>query len=725
MSSAAAERPHSRCAHARRPIALAASLVAAGLFGSGAALAQGASTKTLPEVTVKGERDQSGLPAPQAGGQTARGARLGLLGNRDTMSSPFSMSSFTAQAIADQHAGNAADIATRDASVRSTGQTGGILDAFFIRGFAIGEGNLGEVAFDGMYGVAPNFRILTPYVERVEILKGPGALLYGMSPNSGVGGVVNIVPKRATGADLTRFTTDVNSGGQWGGHVDFSRRFGTDRQWGLRVNASHHQGDTPIDKQSRRADVGAVALDYTGERLRGALDLLTQKERFDAPSRPFMMAAGVAVPSAPDGRRNVTQAWEWADVEDSSALLRGEYDLGDQLVLFGAAGGGRTQVERVFGLPVIQNAAGDTTTTPQRFRFDIDRSSAEAGLRARLNTGGVRHTITLQASTYDDALHRGSVNGTAITSNIYAPIARPVQSIGAPTAVPLVSDSRMQGWALADTMDLLEGKLQLTLGLRRQRIESRNFSAAGAVTSSYDKSATTPMLGVVLKPWQGVSLYANAIQGLSRGDIAPSGASNAGEVFAPYKAQQYEAGVKLERGGLIGTLSLFQIDKPSGQLTGTVFAVDAEQRNRGLELSISGEAARGLRLLAGLTLLDAELTRTNSAATRGKRPIGVPTVQANLGAEWDLAALPGVTVTGALVHSGRQYIDTTNTRQLPAWTRLDLGTRYVTKVAGRTTTFRANLLNALDRDHWSGVASWGGFVQGAPRTLTVSATVDF
>ena len=92
----------------------------------------------------------------------------------------------------------AADVLEKDPSVRPSGTKGGILDAFFIRGFPIGEGNLGEVAFNGMFGVAPNYRVMADYAERIEVVKGPSALLNGMSPNSSVGGTINIVPKRAT-----------------------------------------------------------------------------------------------------------------------------------------------------------------------------------------------------------------------------------------------------------------------------------------------------------------------------------------------------------------------------------------------------------------------------------------------------------------------------------------------------------------------------------------------
>ncbi len=99
------------------------------------------------------------------------------------------------------------------------------------------------------------------------MLKGPTAFLYGISPNSAVGGTINIVPKRALDEDLTRLTTDYASDFQGGVHVDVSRRFGDERQFGIRLNGSVHGGDTPIDDQTRDFYVGALALDYQGDSL--------------------------------------------------------------------------------------------------------------------------------------------------------------------------------------------------------------------------------------------------------------------------------------------------------------------------------------------------------------------------------------------------------------------------------------------------------------------------
>lgn len=685
------------------------------------------SRNTLPAVVVTTDAVADEPVKPYAGGQIAQGGRLGLLGNKSAMDTPFSVSNYTSQRLDDQQAPTLGDALNKDPSIRFTGQTGGVTDSFYIRGFPVNEGNLSDFAFDGVYGVVPNYHVFTEYVERVDVLKGPAALLYGMSPNGGVGGVVNIVPKRPLAKDLTRFTADYTSDSQVGGHIDMSRRFGSERQFGIRFNGLHRQGGTPLDNQRSRAEVGALSLDYQGERLRATLDVIEQYQWIDAPTRPFLVTSGIAVPSAADGRRNVTQSWGWWKSYDQSTLLRAEYDVNSNVTVFADAGGAKTDVARLSDqTPTIIDAAGDTRSTPQNWKFQVNRWSADTGLRAHFDTGPVKHALTLQASLYQDRLAQTSNSGTAILSNIYSPVASPAQAIASPSSAPKVSSSQLTGVALADTLSVLNDRVQLTAGVRHQQVESDNFSAAtGAKTTSYDKSAVTPLVGIVFKPVQNVSLYANYIEGLSKGDIAPAAASNAGQVFAPYKTKQHEVGVKVDFKNVMATLAAFRITKPSGQLSGTVFTVDSEQRNQGLELTVAGEPIRGVRVLGGATLLDAKLTRTASAATTGNRPVGVPTWMANVGAEWDLPWVAGLTLTGGVNFTGREYVNQANTQSVPGWTTVDFGTRYTTAIHGKTTTFRAGVLNVFNRKYWSGVASFGTISLGAPRTLFASATVDF
>ncbi|OWK22872.1 hypothetical protein AJ87_37945 [Rhizobium yanglingense] len=84
-------------------------------------------------------------------------------------------------------------------------------------------------------------------------------------------------------------------------------------------------------------------------------------------------------------------------------------------------------------------------------------------------------------------------------------------------------------------------------------------------------------------------------------------------------------------------------------------------------------------MLGGVTFIHGELTKTNSATTQGNTPIGVPSVQVNVGAEWDTPFLPGLTLAGNVIHTDEQFVNTANTQKIPSWTRLDLGARYTPK----------------------------------------------
>lgn len=535
------------------------------------------------------------------------------------MDLPFSVTGYTSRRMQDQQAVTLAEVLGADPSARFTGQIGGVTDSFFLRGFPINEGNLSEVALDGVYGVSPNYHLFTEYLERVEVLKGPAALLYGMAPNSSVGGVINAVPKRSLAADLTRMTFDYAPDSQFGTALDVSRRSGA---FGLRFNGLHRQGDTPLDKQDARADVAALSLDWRGERLRATLDVIEQYQKVNAPTRPFLVAANLPVPAAPDGGRNVTQDWGWWRSNDVSALGHVEYDIAANATVFGDLGATKSDISRLSEqTPTILNARGDTSATPMHWKFQINRADADTGVRAAVRIGATVHALVATVNGYHDRIANASNAGTPVLSNIYQPVAMPAQAIAAPQRVPKLSESTLSGLALADMATLPGGRVLVTVGVRRQRVASENFNGAtGARTSRYDETAVTPLAGIVFKATPATSVYANYIEGLAKGDIAPNTSSNAGQVFAPYKTKQYEAGVKAVRGDLLATAAVFQITKPSGQMYGTVYSADSEQRNRGLELALSGTAVAGVRLLGGVTLLDAELTRTNSTTTLNKRP---------------------------------------------------------------------------------------------------------
>ncbi len=324
--------------------------------------------------------------------------------------------------IADQQAKTIADVLRNDPSVRAPNAATANLDTYQIRGFGVNLFNTGEVSFNGAYGVAPTYRIQTGFAERIEVVKGPNALLNGMAPTGAVGGAINIVPKRAGEEDLNRVSADYGQGEQAGGNVDFSRRFGENSEFGVRFNGGYHNGDTYLDRQTREASLGALALDYNGQRFRASIDLIDQRENLNAPAREFRIDSGVTMPDAPDGSTNAIQNWEWSDAVDRSGLVKAEYDALDNLTVFGSVGGGRTELDRLFGTPTIKNSAGDYIDTGLSYRrFQTDRWSVNGGVRGDFETGMIDHTATFEATRYEDVLRQGISNaGFDPGSNLYS-----------------------------------------------------------------------------------------------------------------------------------------------------------------------------------------------------------------------------------------------------------------------------------------------------------------
>jgi len=288
--------------------------------------------------------------------------------------------------------------------------------------------------------------------------------------------------------------------------------------------------------------------------------------------------------------------------------------------------------------------------------------------------------------------------------------------------------------AVADMATFLDGRLTATLGARWQDISTRSYDYnTGAQISAYDSDAVTPAFALLYRVSPQVSLYGNYAEALIPGQVAPAtsgGApvTNAGEVLAPFRGEQAEIGVKFDTGDYGVTVSLFRLTLPSAFVDGGVFAANGEQRNQGLEVSAYGEPVAGLRILGGVTWLDAEMTRTARGAQDGNRAIGVPEFQFNANAEWDVPAVEGLTIEGRVVHTGEQQVNGANTVELDSWTRFDAGVRYAFEAGGGPLTVRARVENLADEDHWVAVGGYPGanyLTLGSPRTFTVSVSADF
>ena len=685
-------------------------------------------------------------PAPYAGGQVASGGSLGLLGNRGVMDTPFNQTSYTAELIANQQARTIRDVLMNDPSVRVIQAAGGGADSLFIRGFYYDSGDYG---LNGLYGIAPYYSIGANFIERVEVLKGPSAVLNGMttggagvSSGGAVGGSVNLITKHAPDIDITRLTSTYVSRSQFGGNIDVSRRYGEHKEWGVRLNSTYSNGSTPWNRQTDEFGNAVLGLDYRGENARMAVDIGYQADNLNPPLRFFGVGPGVTViPPPPKPGTNFQVPWAYYAPTDFFSTVRGEVDVTDWVTAYASFGYHDSNINYAYPSPTITNATappsvfqlGGLTSRPFAGKETFETLAGEAGVRATLDTGPINHAVNVNYSINDRTYtQQARVPAGSIFWNLYTePTNIPKPSFTTLLANQL-TNVNLESVGVSDTMSLWNKRVQLTVGVRHQTASSEvvNYLTPSGSRPEREASAVTPAYAIVVKPVENISLYANYIEGFQTPHVVTGNFVNTGTVFPPSRTTQAETGVKIDTGRFTTTLSLFDITQPSiitvaGAL-GNSQLLNGRQRNRGAEINVFGEVTPEFRLLGGMALIRGEQTATAGGATDGKIAMGVPAVTANVGAEWDTPFVRGLTLSGRVIYTSSQYVNVTNTLTLPEWTRVDIGARYTftSPWNGKPIVVRANIENVGNNAYWASAYS-GVITLAAPRTYLLSTTFNF
>ena len=663
-----------------------------------------------------------------AGGQIARRGSQGLLGSRDFMETPFSMTTYTSEAVKNLQARTLNDLVASDPSVRATNPAGGRFEQFTIRGLSLFNS---DVSYNGLYGILPTYSIDMEMADRVDVLKGPSQLINGISPRGSVGGGINVVPKRADDKALTEFTGSYASDSQIGGAVDIGRRFGEGNQFGLRFNGVKQSGDTEWDHQSVDREMAVLGLDFRGERLRLSTDIGHTERDTDAPQERVLIGTLADVPDADDVRRNYAQSWTKARTEDTFGAVHAEYDLSDSLLAYGSVGARESNHDFLRHNVPVNNNAGTFVVQPRDFTRDESVRTAGAGVRNWFDTGPVSHELNLSASYFYMDFTNGGARYANATSNLYNPVPTPTPNTPIRPDPEVYTENHFSGVALSDTLGFFDNRLLLTLGARWQRVEVDDWSNGIKGKTAYDEEKVSPSGGVLYKLTDELSLYANYMEGLSQGKIAPSTSVNPDEIFPPFISRQVEVGAKYDLGTFALTAAAFRIKQPAYETNATsrVFGPNGKRENKGIELSVFGEPLQGFRLMGGVMYIDSELSGTVGGISDGNRAPATPEYNVNLGAEWDVPGLNGVTLTARGIHSSSQYLDQANSKQIDGWERYDVGARYAFKALEKDITLRAGIENVMDERYWASAGasddSEAGLSLSTPRTYLVSATIGF
>jgi iron complex outermembrane receptor protein len=678
------------------------------------------STTTLPAVLVTAKFETDSAAALQQEGTAADGYRaktissVGALGSMSLQDTPFSMSVVPRELIENIQAQSPDDVYKLNASTRTTTpQITSWSPSVSIRGF---DGY--NTAEDGLRR-AYNHAAVLEDKERVEILNGLSGFLYGAASP---GGMINYVYKRPTIERLNSVTVGNYGGSQAYVHGDFGGRIDEAGRAGYRLNLVSQDGGTAIDDQKIKRQLVSAAVDWQiTDQLLLELNAVYNKYETSGTSA-YWYFDGVRHGSAPDAKKLWSQPWVRDEFENTKLMSKLSYQLNDAVTLRGAFM--RDNVDR----PVQDHTMNSVSTAGSfdqirirsgRTKDTFDAGSALADIS--VNTGAIAHKLTLGYYMYSDKSW-----GTLSSPNtgwqgpytLSTPTYVPEPTFPPSVAAPYYAGRVLNGNYLVGDNVTFNDQWSVLVGVNHSNIRSESLTSSGDRSQpDYDKSRNSPSVSLMFKPVPWLTTYASYIEGLEQGGIAPDETSNAGAIQAPMVSRQKEIGVKATVGKMLLTAAVFDIEK-AYEFTddNNVYTQSGRQNHKGIELNASGMLYDKWTLVGGVTALDAKV---KGSEFDGNSPTNVAKVIAKVYSEYELP-LSGLSLTGGLYYTGKQWADAANTDRLPGVTTADIGMRYATKAAGKPLTLRLNVSNLTNKSYWL-----NSYYVGAPRSVAFSAQLQF
>ena len=720
-------------------------------------------SEKLQEVVVTGKRTKSFSIASD--GDLRDRVNLGLLGRANAFTSPITVVNYYQKVLEDNAARTLVDtIAKTDASTMQFGGESNTLQGLYVRGLQVDTRQFSVNGLAGMYSYQSS---PTAAVDSAQLIKGASSAINGMDPEGAVAGAVNIETKKASDTPLNKIGLGYFSDSRAQGTFDFGRRFGANKEWGVRLNGNLRHGDTPRDGYAEDNKEFALNTDYRGEKLRVAFDSMYSKRKTTGARARFqdMQNLKFSLPAAPDGETNLVPSWQKQTTRDQTNMLTFEYDTDFDAQISGGIGYNKSRYYGNFTQLTAVDAAGNyylgSVPTANQIRRGIagngsrlsDQStrtlSTNLSARGEFYTGNVSHNW----STAYDRVRRARLNywgsgySPSFATNMYNPYRNSMFGATEPTLAALYtlpdvnSTAVTNSVALSDTLGFVNNQYRLTLGGRMQWIKQENKPRrTDATTVSASAHRFSPMLAAAWVPRSDLVVYGNYMEDLEPGTID----TDTGNMADPRVSKQVEVGVRKNWGNVVTSLNAFQISRPGywrgnttantdfAALKAKAGAAQGKERNRGIELNAYANVLnQTLRPSLGLMYLKADLINYPNYAdnlVKGSQ-VASPRMIAKAGVEWDTPFVKGLTLNGHVQHIGKSYQDTNRQYKLPSYTLVDVGARYRTKVGKNNTfTVSGSVENLFNKHYWQlqrGQYDRSFAVLGMPRTYWLKAEYSF
>ncbi len=642
---------------------------------------------------------------------------------------PQSVSIVTQDQIDDQAMRSIGDVVRYLPGV-TIGQGEGHRDQITLRG----NNSTADFFIDGLRDDIQYYRPLYN-LQRVEVLRGPNAMIFG---RGGGGGVVNRVTKQPMQTMLIGGGASVNSFGAWHADADLNLPLGDSA--GLRINAVHEEFANHRDIYEGRLN----AINPSVRLLAGPATAFTLGYEYVDDAR----VVDRGVPSqggrpiegfrdtffgARDGNNQLgfeahmlrgTAEHRFSDTLSlTSRLLYADYDK---------------FYRNAFPATAVTDAAGSLTVGVEAYADSFARENlfSQTDLVWKVNTGALAHTILAGVEIGRQDTVNQRINGF-FDSGV------PTSSQGRRTSVALsdpfnvppitfrsgpgerTTGTNVDVFALYFQDQVEFGPVELIGGLRYDRFKLDAVNLLNGQTFGRTDDLWSPRLGVVFHPIEPVSLYAS----YSRSFLPQSGDQfNSLDLTAaglePERFDNYELGVKWQaRPGLLFSAALYRLDRTNTRAPGPnpgEVVLTGSQRSHGLELAAVGEILPNWQLSFAYTLQEAQITTTTAAAPAGRE---VPQVPRHLFAAWtryDFSDRIGVGL--GVTHQSESFASISNAVELPAFTRVDAGLFF--KLTDQVEA-QVNVENLLDEEYFSTAHNDNNITPGAPLNARFTLRVGF
>ncbi|MDH0646628.1 TonB-dependent receptor [Pseudomonas sp. GD03858] len=663
-----------------------------------------------------------------------------MRGQGPTLDIPQAINVVPAQVIRDQAPRNLDDALYNVSGITQGNNFGGTADTVMKRGF--GDNRDGSIMRDGMPIVQG--RALNASTERVEVLKGPASLLYGIQDP---GGVINVVSKRPQLEQYNALTLRGSTYGSGkngsGGGLDSTGALG-DSNLAYRLIVDHEDEDYWRNYGVHRESLVAPSLAWYGE---DTQVVLTYEHReflypFDRGTAFGSDGHPLDIPAT----RRLDEPFN--DMQGRSDLysLEVDHQLADDWKLhFGYSFNRETYDASQVRVTGVDERRGTLTRSIDGTQGAMSRDQfATLSLNGSVELAGMRHDLVLGADHEDRKVYRADLirqNSRSTFSYLDPVYGREVQG----TTVR-ASDSDQTDKLRSDSLFLqdawhLDEHWILVAGGRFQQYDQ--YAGRGRpFTANTDTSDQTwvPHAGVVYKVDEQLSFYGSYSESFKpNSTIAPLSIGGGRTLtldsgVAPEEGKSWEIGAKLDvPGAVTGTLALFDITKRNVLVAdgdsqpGTILYSNAgEVRSRGVELDLSGQLSERWSLIGAYAFTDAEVTK--DPQLKGNRLQNVARHSGSLSAVYDYGSLFGgdnLRLGAGARYVGERAGNATNDFELPAYTVADAFASYETRLDEHKVRLQLNVKNLFDKVYYSSAVNRYFVAVGDARQVSLSSTFEF